>query len=95
MVKLILILALLLPAPCQAAMDGDALGTAIAAAINGLSAAQKEDLPTVWKTIAGVIVSHIQTNAVIVNGQVNGVTGVGPPGGPLPIVNQPVTGGVN
>jgi len=44
--------------------------------------------------IATPIVLHIQTNAIVttsVTGTCTGTTGVGSPGGPLPIASQPVT----
>jgi hypothetical protein len=47
------------------AMDGDILGTAIATAINGLTPAQKQDVTTIWKTIANVIVDHVSSTAEV------------------------------
>lgn len=47
------------------AMNGNTLGTAIANAINGLSQSQKENITTVWQTVAAQIVSHLQSNAVV------------------------------
>ena len=48
------------------AMDGDAMGAAIQAAIEGVSGAT---LPTmsqdIWKAIGGAIVLHIQTSGVV------------------------------
>ena len=74
-------------------MDGDTAGSDVAAAINGLSEEEKKDLAKVWQTALGVLISHIQANAVV-TGTCSGVTGVGPPTGPYPIVTQPVQGTV-
>ena len=51
------------------AMDGDILGLAIYTALGldatTLTPAQKTIVQEKWKTIAGVIISHIQSNAVV------------------------------
>jgi len=58
-------------------MNGNTLGTAIAAAIAGLSDTQKENTALVWQTIANQIVTHIQSNAqVSTNVAVASVSGV-------------------
>ncbi len=60
-------------------MNGDALGTAIADAIEGLTDAQKRSVETVWQTIAAEIVIHIQSNAeVSTSVDVVSVSGVTP-----------------
>ena len=69
------------------AMNSDAMGAAVAAAVDALSEAEKKDLPTVWKTICGEIVDHITANAAVATtvtvASVSGVTtgpGVSGPG---------------
>ncbi len=47
------------------AMNGDLLGTQIAVAIGSLTSNQKSDVAEIWKTIAGLIVSHIQSQGVV------------------------------
>jgi len=66
-------------------MNGDVLGTAIAAAIGtaGLESAEITALETKWKTIATQIITHISTNAVVAVASVSAVTvgtGVSGPG---------------
>ncbi len=41
--------------------------------------------------IAKAVINHFEANAII-NTTVTGTTGIGPPGGPLPIVTQPGIG---
>lgn len=55
------------------ALNGDALGTAIKNAINGLSASEKEDLETVWQTIGGALVSYITSNAEVATTVASGI----------------------
>ena len=65
------------------AMNGNTLGTAIEAAISGLTDVQKQNTQLVWQTIATQIVTHIQTQGVITVTSVSGVTvgaGVSGPG---------------
>lgn len=76
-------------------MSGDILGAAIAAALlSGQTALSEAEITLItqkWQQIAGIIVLHIQTNAVVTVAT-TGVTGTGPDGGPLPITAQPGTG---
>lgn len=79
-------------------LNGDQLGQEIADALlggqTGLSAEEHALILGKWKTIAGKIVAHITTNAVV-NVATTGVTGSGAPGGPLPITAQPGVGTVS
>jgi len=65
------------------ALNGDRLGTAIKAAIDGVG--DKSDTEAVWQAIAGAIVSEFTINGV-----------VNPAGGPPPLTapagGGPVTG---
>lgn len=54
------------------AMNGNTMGDAIKSAIDGLTAEQKQDPTTIWRTIATAIVSHIAANAVTSTGNVQG-----------------------
>lgn len=47
------------------AMNGNTLGSAIVTAVNALSPTQKVDPTACWQAIAGAIVHHIQTSAVV------------------------------
>jgi hypothetical protein len=60
------------------ALNGDTLGAAIATAINGLSANDKNDIAKVWKAIANQIITHVKTATVTVPG-----TGLTAPNGPV------------
>lgn len=62
------------------AMDGKALGDAIAAVITDAKAtdAMKKQIKELWEKIGGEIVSHIQQNAQVLQGikvEVSGVMG--------------------
>lgn len=57
----------------------------------GMSVSEKADLLTAWTDICTAHITFITTNA-LVSTLVNGTTGSGTPGGPLPIVAQPGTG---
>lgn len=46
-------------------MSETVLGPAIAAAVSGLSPAQKSDLNIVWTEIAKAILTHIKTQGVV------------------------------
>lgn len=62
------------------AMDGDVLGLAMKAAVDGLSDDQKKDRDAVFKAMGGAVVEHIQTL-----GQLSGlvVVGTSATGGPV------------
>lgn len=63
------------------AMNGDTLGLAIKAAVDGVT--NKTDRDALFKAIGGAIVAHIQANAVVAVTSVSGVTagaGVSGPG---------------
>ena len=77
-------------------MSGDTLGSEIAQSFftGDMSQEEKDDLETQWKNVANKIINHIKNNAELNTASCSGVTGAGTPGGPLPITNQPVTGGV-
>jgi len=80
------------------ALSGTVLGNAIAETIissygSSMTDAEKVILRARWRTIAGAIVTHITTNAVV-NTTVTGATDTGPDGGPLPITSQPGVGTV-
>ncbi len=79
-------------------LNGDQLGQEIAdmlmAGQTGLSEAERAAVVNAWKVIAGKIVTHIITNAVV-NVTTSGATGTGPYGGPLPITAQPGVGTVS
>ena len=70
------------------AMNGNTLGTAIYNYIIGLDDSQQSDTQAVWQGISNIIVSHIQTNAVI---SVANVTAVQPGAG----VSGPGTGTIS
>ena len=78
-------------------MSGDILGAAIAAELlsgqTGLSAEEIAAVTAKWQQICGIIVLHIQSNAVVTVAT-TGVTGSGPYGGPFPIMAQPGVGTV-
>ena len=52
------------------AMNGDTLGTAIknALAAFGIAAEDEAAVEAVWQAVAGAIVTHISTNAVVAAG---------------------------
>lgn len=77
------------------AMDAAILKTAIETELTaqGFSLANAPYVSKLADAIATAVVNHIVTNAVV-NTTVTGVTGVGPPGGPLPITAQPGVGGI-
>lgn len=58
---------------------------------NKIDATEETRLTTYWTAICKGILDHIKTSGVVTT-TVNGVTGSGTPGGPLPIVAQPGTG---
>ncbi len=64
------------------AMNGNALGDALLAAVDALSTSDKANRQKVFRALGSTIVSYIQTNASI-----NGVVGVG-----LSTGTGPVTG---
>ncbi len=74
-------------------LNGDILGNAIFDAIKSVEATIPPDEPIsddkrreLWRAIANQIVSHITSLGVVTS---NGATGVGTPGGPLPIIGLP------
>jgi hypothetical protein len=75
------------------AMNGNAMGTAVVSAIQGidssLTAPQLAQLTTAWQAICGAIVTYIEANAVVPPGiavQVNTSTGTGATTGPGSVV---------
>ena len=60
----------------------DALGAAIASAVAALTDEQKQDLPTVWKTIMRLVYSSLKSDAVVSVTSVSGVTSGGSSSGP-------------
>jgi len=60
----------------------------------GLNASEKALLLSAWQNICNSHISHITSNALITVAT-TGVTGSGPPGGPLPIVAQPGIGNIS
>jgi len=77
--------------------SGTVLGDAIVTALQGVDPSMSESaiaqLKTSWEAVGQAIVEHIVANALVsVTTTTSGVTGSGPPGGPLPIVAQPGTG---
>lgn len=67
------------------AMDGKALGDAIAAVITDAQAtpAMKQQIKALWEKIGGAIVSHIQQNAQVLPGiLVSTPVGAGSTSGP-------------
>lgn len=61
------------------ALDGDALGLAMKAAVDSLSDADKRDRTKVFKAMGGAIVTYLVANTVVAVVSVSGVT----PGGGL------------
>ncbi len=77
---------------------GNVWGTAAKTAVDGLTVPQDRvttpaELETFWQDICNAHVTHIVENNVITTTS-GGATGSGPPGGPLPIVALPGTGGL-
>ncbi len=75
------------------AMSGTTWGSAINAAVSGLTIPDDRvitagELETFWQAIASEHVTHISGNA---DTSSTGTTGVGTPGGPLPITALPGT----
>jgi len=60
----------------------------------GLTAGEITTIQDAWETILGVHINHLTGNT-LVSTTVTGVTSTGTPGGPLPIVSQPGTGGIS
>lgn len=74
-------------------LNGTVLGNAIFNAIKSIEGSIPTNEPItdekrkeIWIAVATEIVSHIQSNGQVIS---NGATGVGTPGGPLPILNLP------
>ena len=75
------------------AMDGDALGLAIAAAVLDpeATAAGKAMCEELWKKVANEIVNHIKTNAEVPAGIETGTTTQIPPQTPTPHTHTGLT----
>lgn len=77
------------------AMSSAILKTAIETELTsqGFNLANAPYISKLADAIATAVVNHIVTNAVV-NTSVTGTTGVGAPGGPLPITAQPGVGAI-
>ncbi len=53
-------------------MNGNTMGSAIAAAVAALTPAEKQNLVLAWQTIANEIVTHIQSNGAATGVDSNG-----------------------
>jgi len=71
----------------------DAIISAIGIDFTGMTTAEENLVKDAWLALCNTHISHITGNA-LVGTTVTGVTGTGTPGGPLPIVSQPGTGGI-
>lgn len=75
---------------------GNAVANAIIAANDPdeeLSEAEKETIRAGWRTACGEHITHITGNALVgTSVTLAGVSGSGPPGGPLPVVSPAATG---
>ncbi len=72
-------------------LNGNALGLAIASAINTLSEAEKRDPNLVWQKVAVEIVNHIKNNLEL---QVGSLTSTGTGNMGAPVTSQNTTKGV-
>ncbi len=64
------------------ALSGDAMATAVTAAIAGMDPEDKRDHAEMWRIICGAIVTYIKANAVVAVTSVSGVTTGGGVSGP-------------
>jgi len=72
----------------------NALITAIGINFTGMSVDEENLVKNAWLAICQTHINHLTGNT-LVSTTVTGVTSTGTPGGPLPIVSQPGTGGIS